>query len=138
QAALIDDVGAGELVLQRVDARLQHALVLAGGVILGVLAEIPQVTGRRDPLGHLEHLAVGHAVEVGLELLIAFAGHGDSVGGHGLYHSFSQTSLARGFSLPDGENVTKWPDCERVAPLPAHKRTHRERPTPLPVQELSW
>src|SRR5262249_37754767 len=139
QAALIDDVGAGELVLQRVDARLQHALVLAGGVILGVLAEIPQVTGRRDPLGHLEHLAVGHAVEVGLELLVAFAGHGDSGGGHGLFHSFLLTALARRVLPPVRENATKSSFGGRDRP---ESHPQKESPggaaAPSRFQELSW
>src|SRR5207248_2808239 len=106
-------------------SRLQHALVLARGVILGVLAEVPQVTGRRDALGDLDHLDVRHAIEVGLELLVAFAGHGDSVGGHGLYRSFfSDFSCSKVPPAVAGERDGEflWPEG-RPASLP--KRTHR-------------
>ena len=78
----VDDVGAADAVLQLVDPRLEHALVLAGGVVLGVLAEVAHVAGVGHPLGHLNHLGVLLLVEFGPELVVAFAGHRDAVFGH--------------------------------------------------------
>ncbi len=70
------------LSLEGVDAGLEHALVFAGGVVLGVLAEVAEVAGGGDALGHLDHLDVLHAVQVGLEFLVAFSGHRDAFAGH--------------------------------------------------------
>ena len=49
----IDEDGATELVLEDVDARLQEALVLAGCVVLGVFAQVPEVAEIKVPMGKL-------------------------------------------------------------------------------------
>ena len=46
------------LVRKQVDLGLEQPLVLAGGVVLGVLAQVPEVARRGHPLGHLDHLDV--------------------------------------------------------------------------------
>src|SRR5205085_3055495 len=76
------DERPAELVLQVVDARLEDALVLAGGVVLGVLAEVAHVARGGDALGHRDHLGVLQAVEIGPLLVEAFARHRDAVIGH--------------------------------------------------------
>src|SRR5262249_4559414 len=54
QVVLVDEVGPVELVLEVVDAGLQHPLVFARGVVLGVLAQVAQVAGGGDPARHLD------------------------------------------------------------------------------------
>src|SRR5205823_2502808 len=83
QRAHVDDDGPGEPVGQVADAGLEHALVFAGGVVLGVLGEVAHVAGGGDPLGHLDHLDVPHAVQLGLEFVVPFPGHRDAVVCHG-------------------------------------------------------
>ena len=75
-------IGPAELVLQIVDPGLEHALGLDGGVELGVLGEVAITPGLGDLLGDPGHVLVLHLVELGLELLIAFLRHRNSVGGH--------------------------------------------------------
>ena len=107
RCARVDDDGPGEAVGEVVDAGLEDALVLAGRVVLGVLAEVAHVAGRGDPLGHLDHLDVPQAVEFGLELVVPFPRHRDAVVSHG------RTLLVSPSSGQSG-------DCQGAKPATCH------------------
>src|SRR5438067_10377706 len=81
QLGHVDDDGPGQAVLLPVDAGLQVALVLAGGVVLGVLAEVALVAGLGDTSSDLDHVAV-QASQVALELVVLLLGHGHAFGRH--------------------------------------------------------
>ena len=126
QAAAVHDEGPAQGVLQGVDAGLQHALVFAGGVVLGVLAQVAQLAGGGDALGHLDHLDVLHPIQVGLLLLVAFPGHGDSFVGHGV-HVLNTTvpAGARKFGCRRFRRITQ---CNRGADAP-RVPSHPEKAT---------
>src|SRR5439155_25959567 len=68
------------------DASLLHPLILAGGVVLGVLAKVAHRPRRRNALGDLDHVLF-QSVDIALELLVLFLRHRHAFGRHGYSRS---------------------------------------------------
>ena len=84
------------LSLQQVDLGLQHALRFAGAVVLGVFAQVAFGPGGRDPLFDLRHLLVFELVDLGLDLVVPGAGHGDAFGHGGTSARFERERKKNG------------------------------------------
>ena len=65
--AALDDLGGLEQVLELADAALHVALLVLGGVVVAVLAEVAHQAGRLDLLGDLDPTPRGEVVELGLQ-----------------------------------------------------------------------
>ncbi len=87
---------ARQLVLDVLDARLDHALALLGGVVLGVLAEVAVLARNADFAGDLRTFLLEPS-ELFLELLGPAWGHRDS-----LAMAAPFLPLVHGRSSPDG------------------------------------
>ncbi len=72
-----DHGGRAELLLEGEDARLEHRLLVLGVVVLGVLGDVPELTGLLDALGDLSAANGGELLELVLELLETFGGEDD-------------------------------------------------------------
>ena len=70
----LDDLGVLEEVLELADPALHVALLVLGGVVVAVLAEVAQLAGRLDLLGDLDAAAGGEIVELGLQPVVRRAG----------------------------------------------------------------
>ena len=77
----VDDLGEGELGLDVLDARLDERVLLAGRVVLGVLAQVAVLAGRRDLLDHLRALDALELLELFLQTLVPRRGHRDRIHG---------------------------------------------------------
>ena len=64
---LVDDDGAPQAILERLDATLEERLLRAGRVVLGVLLEVAVLTRGLDSLDDLGPLDAGQLVELDLE-----------------------------------------------------------------------
>ena len=60
--------------LELADAGLHPALVVAGGVVVGVLLEVAQLAGRLDGLGDVDPPTGGQILQLGPEPLVGFLG----------------------------------------------------------------
>jgi hypothetical protein len=80
-SAEVDDLRGGELALHLLDAALDEALAVLGGLVLGVLAQIALGTRLGDGVDHRGPVDGLEAVQLFLELLGAALG--DRNGGHG-------------------------------------------------------
>ena len=63
----VDDDRAAQLILQRVDARLEHGLLVLGVVELGVLGDVAEVTRSADALRYLVALDAREVLDLFLE-----------------------------------------------------------------------
>ena len=72
--AALDDLGGLEHVLELADAALHVALLVLGGVVVAVLAEVADQSGRLDLLGDLDAAPGGEVVELGLQPFESGAG----------------------------------------------------------------
>ena len=72
--------GPRELVAEHVDAGLHQRPALLGAGVLGVLGQIALRAGVAQPFEDFRQLDGVQMIEVGLELVVAGASHGDAVG----------------------------------------------------------
>ena len=72
--AALDDLGGLDDVLELADAALHVALLVLGGVVVAVLAEVAHQSGRFDLLGDLDSTAGGEVLELGLQSFVCGAG----------------------------------------------------------------
>ena len=63
----LDDLAVLEQVLELADPALHVALLVLGGVVVAVLAEVAQLAGPLDLVGDLDPAAGGEVVELGLQ-----------------------------------------------------------------------
>ena len=75
--------GLGEDAADLGDARLHHALLVLGIVVLGVLGDVAELAGDLDALADLGTLLVLEVVQLLLELLLAFFSQHVVVVSHG-------------------------------------------------------
>src|SRR5690554_676660 len=78
----IDHLGRRQAALDVADACFHHALLLAGGMILGVLLQVSQLSRLGNGGGDLR---THHRLEV-LELFLEGAG---ALNGHGILHAYN-------------------------------------------------
>jgi hypothetical protein len=94
---LVDHAGVGHHLLQLGDARLQQALLLLGGVVLGVLAQVALVARLGDLLADMRAIDGLEPVEFIDELLEALFG---VVGG--IAHVFDRVGAKERKRTPGG------------------------------------
>ena len=73
----VDDDGAAQPLLERVDARLEHGLLVLGVVVLGVLRDVAEVARGADALGDLVALDGREVLDLLLEALEALGREDD-------------------------------------------------------------
>ena len=73
--ALLDDDGAGDLLAQPRDPRLEMGLVVLGVVVLAVLLQVAPLARDFDPLGDLAAAALLELLQLGLQSLEVGGGH---------------------------------------------------------------
>ena len=108
QGGHVDHLGILQAPFDIADPRLDHALLFAGGVVLGVLLEVTQLTRLGDGLGDLR-------TQLGLEVLeLVFQGtgalDGHGVLGHALTPACRSCSRRTVFSAPNFKaSQMAWP-----------------------------
>src|SRR5699024_3829830 len=102
------DLRPTQHVLQLTDARLLLPLLLAGGVVATVLAEVALLTGSSDPRGDLRATLGRQVLQFGLELLVSVLGQPDRLGGV-FSHRDSLGYLGNfGGKFPTGADRPQW------------------------------
>ena len=93
--AALDDLGRLEQVLELADAALHVALLVLGGVVVAVLAEVAHQAGRLDLLRDLDPPTGREVVELGLQPVVG--GAGELVRRHsgGAYRRFPSGPIRR-------------------------------------------
>src|SRR5918999_89411 len=66
----LDDLGIAEHALERADTRLHQGLLVLGGVVLGVLADVAVLARRLQALGDVRPARRGELVELALQTLV--------------------------------------------------------------------
>ncbi len=121
----IDHLGARERLLEEGDAGHDHALLVLGGVVLGVLLEVAVLARDANFLLHLRRIDLFEALELLAEPRLPLGCHRNLVG-HG--RGLSRVRAARGSSTAPRPSRRLSPSGDRLGPAGLPARASRLAP----------